>query len=407
MAKDLNLETAGRNTVAIHAGEHPDAESGASSPNLVMSSTFVTESPVGFSANEITDETPYVYTRWANPTTKQLEDKISALEGAEATACFASGMAAATAVCLTELSAGDRFVVSEFSYPGIAELARDTLPRFGVEVVPADLSDLDAAAAAIQNGTKLVFVDTPCNPIMRLTDIAAVAKIAHAAGARLIVDNTFASPMVTNPLELGADYVMHSLTKYIGGHGDAMGGSVSGRTDLIRGLVAEAAIHHGGAISPFNSWLIARGAATLPLRMRAHAETAHTVAVFLEDHPQIERVIYPGLDSHPQRDLIQRQMHSPSAMMQFRLKGGLAANEHAAQRLAERLNIIHYAVSLGHHRSLVCWMPSDAMLDSSFRVDAAGRQRYYDWAGDGIFRLSIGLEDAADLTADITQALGN
>ena len=407
MAKDLDPTAAGPSTVAVHAGERPDPDSGASSPNLVMSSTFVTETPVGFSAHEITDETPYVYTRWANPTIKQLEDKISAFEGAEATACFASGMAAAAAVLFTELSSGDRFVVSEFSYPGIAELARDTLPRFGVDVVPADLSDLDAAQAAIQSGTKLVFIDTPCNPIMRLTDIEAVAKIAHAAGARVIVDNTFATPVATNPLALGADYVMHSLTKYIGGHGDAMGGSVSGRTDLIRGLVAEATIHHGGAISPFNAWLIARGAATLPLRMRAHAEAATAVAGFLEDHPQVERVVYPGLDGHPQRDLVARQMRSASAMMQFRLKGGAAANERAAHRLAERLKIVHYAVSLGHHRSLVCWMPSDAMLDSSFRVDDAGRQRYRDWAGDGIFRLSIGLEDAADLTADIAQALGN
>jgi cystathionine beta-lyase/cystathionine gamma-synthase len=405
MAKHLDPASVGERTRAVHAGETPDPHSGASSPNLVMSSTFVTDSPVGFSAHEMTDETPYVYTRWANPTTKQLEDKISALEGAEATACFASGMAAAAAVLFTELSAGDRFVVSEFSYPGIAELARDTLPRFGVEVVPADLSDPAAAEAAIAPGTKLVFVDTPCNPILRLTDIRAVADIAHAAGARVLVDNTFATPMATTPLALGADYVMHSLTKYIGGHGDALGGSVSGASAPIRALVAEAAIHHGGSISPFNAWLIARGAATLPLRMRAHAETAAAVAAFLDDHPMVERVLYPGLHDHPQRDLVARQMRSPGAMIAFRLSGGLEANTRAAERLAQRLKIIHYAVSLGHHRTLICWMPSEAMLDSSFRVDDAGRARYREWAGDGIFRLSVGLEDAADLTADLEQAL--
>ena len=264
MARDLDLQTAGTQTIAIHAGEQPDRVTGASSPTLVMSSTYVTDKPEGFSASELTEKSPFIYTRWANPTVRQLEAKISALEGAEATACFASGMAAASALLLSELSAGERLIVSEFCYAGIAELVRNTLPRLGIEVTLVDLSDLNATSEALKMGAKLVFIDTPNNPILRLTDIEAVSRLAHDHGARVAVDNTFATPMGCSPLALGADYVMHSLTKYIGGHGDAMGGSVSGKTELIRALVSEATVYYGAAISPFNAWLIARGATTCP-----------------------------------------------------------------------------------------------------------------------------------------------
>ncbi|MEM6546342.1 MAG: PLP-dependent aspartate aminotransferase family protein [Pseudomonadota bacterium] len=405
MAKSLDPALAGPRTLAVHAGERPDPETGASSPNLVMSSTFVTDGPEGFSASELTEGSPFVYTRWANPTVRQLEQKVAALEGAEAASAFASGMAAGHAILMAELSAGDHFVLSEVCYAGIAELARDTLPRFGVAVTPVDTSDLDALRAAMRPETKLVFIDTPCNPLMRLTDIAGAAEIAHANGARLMVDSTFASPAGTRPLSLGADYVMHSATKYIGGHGDAVGGMVCGAADLIRPLVSEAIVHYGGVMSPFNAWLIARGAATLPLRMAAHQETAMAVAAWLEADPRVARVNYPGLASHPQHNLAGRQMQNFSAMLSFQVKGGEAEGTAIANRMGERLGLIHYAVSLGHHRSLICWMPTASLLETSFRLEGDGAERYRDWAGDGLFRLSVGLEDPADLIRDLDQVL--
>ncbi|MDT8345789.1 MAG: PLP-dependent aspartate aminotransferase family protein [Thermohalobaculum sp.] len=405
MARNLDTGGVGPRTLAIHAGERPDPATGASSPNIVMSSTFVTEKPEGFSARELTGDSPFVYTRWANPTVRSLEEKVAALEGAEAAAAFASGMAAAHAILAAELSAGDRLVLADVSYAGIAELARDTLPRMGVEVVTVDMSDLAAVAAAVTPGTRLVFIDTPCNPLMRLTDIAAVAGIAHAAGARLAIDSTFASPIATQPLALGADYVMHSLTKYVGGHGDAVGGMVCGRAELIRPLVSEAIVHYGGVLSPFNAWLIARGAATLPIRMRAHEETALAVARWLEADRRVARVMYPGLPSHPQHALARRQMRNFSGMMTFRLTGGEAEGAAAAARMAARLGVIHYAVSLGHHRTLVCWMPTASLLETSFRLTGASAEGYRAWAGEGVFRLSVGLEDAADLIADLDAVL--
>lgn len=405
MAKALDKKAVGPRTLAIHAGEAPDPATGASSPNIVMSSTFVTDEPAAFSAHELTPESPYVYTRWANPTVRQLEDKVAALEGAEDAAAFASGMAAAAAILLSALGEGDHLVLSEVCYAGIAEFARDTLPRLGVAVSRVDTSDLDQVRAAMRPETRLVFIDTPCNPLMRLTDIAAIAAIAREAGARIAVDNTFASPIGCRPLALGADYVMHSATKYLGGHGDAVGGVVCGRGELIRPLVSEAVVHYGGVMSPFNAWLIARGAATLPIRMSAHQETAMAVAKALEGNPKIARVNYPGLASHPQHELARRQMANFSGMLNFQVVGGAQAGEATARRMAKELGIIHYAVSLGHHRTLICWVPSETMIRDTFSLEGRAAEAYRDWAGDGIFRLSVGLEDAEDLIGDLDRVL--
>jgi len=405
MARKLDIAAVGPQTLAIHAGERPDPATGASSPNIVMSSTFVTDKPEGFSAYELTEDSPFVYSRWANPTVRQLEQKIAILEGAEAASAFASGMAAASAILFAELSQGDHLILSDVAYAGIAELSRDTLPRMGIAVTKVDTSDLAAIAAAVRPETKLIFIDTPCNPLLRLTDIAGAAGIAHDAGARLAVDSTFASPVGCRPLALGADYVMHSATKYIGGHGDAVGGIVCGSAALIRPLISEAIVHYGGVMSPFNAWLIARGTATLPLRMKAHQETALAVARWLEGDPRVARVNYPGLQSHPQHELARRQMANFSGMMSFQPKGTEAEGTATADRMARELGIIHYAVSLGHHRSLICWMPSEAMISNSFGLQGAQADAYRDWAGPGIFRLSIGLEDADDLIRDLDAVL--
>lgn len=398
----LEHEQQGIRTRAVHAGEGPDPVTGASAPNLVMSSTFVLNEAGGsFSALGLSDDAPFVYTRWSNPTVYQLERKLADLEGGETAVAFSTGMAAAVALLMHLLKTGDHLVISDITYAGVAEVVRDTLVKMGVEVTAADLSDLDDLRQALRPNTKLVWAETPANPILRLTDLRAVAEIAHKAGAELAVDSTFATPIATRPIELGADYVVHSLTKYLGGHGDALGGAVIGKHERMAKMHQDTAIHLGGSLSPFNAWLIMRGMATLPLRMAAHADAAMKVARFLEKHPKVTRVFYPGLPSHPQHELASRQMENFSGMLTFQVADGPAM----AQRMADRLRIFHYAVSLGHHRSLLFYLGTDDVQANSFRLDAEHLARYRRYAGDGIFRVSIGLEDPKDLCADLDQAL--
>ena len=323
------------------------------------------------------------------------------LEQAEACIAFASGMAASAAVMLAQLSQGDHLVISNTNYPGTAEFARDTLARLGVEVSPVDSSERDGIANAMRDNTRMVWIETPSNPLLRITDIAAAAAIAHAQDALLVVDSTFASPIATRPLALGADLVVHSLTKYLGGHGDAMGGSVCGNQALLGPLRGEALVHYGGVISPFNAWLIMRGIATLPLRMRCHEQNALALAQFLEADPRVERVLYPGLESHPQHALARAQMDNFSGMIAFRCASAKAI----AKRMMSELEVIHYAVSLGHHRSLVYLMQTDDLIASSYRLDGIELEKYRDAAGDGIFRFSVGLEDSDDLIRDLDRVL--
>lgn len=394
----------GEMTRAIHAGESPDPTTGASAPAIHMSSTFVSQDVSGFSAHDLTEDSPFLYARWSNPSVRMLEQKIAAMQRTQDCLCMASGMAAASAILLTLLSSGDHLVISDVSYAGVAELARDTLPRYGVDVTPVDMSDLRAVAEAIRPNTKLVHVESPSNPIMRLSDVAAIAELAHDAGALVSSDATFSSPLGLDAAALGIDLVMHSTTKYVGGHGDAVGGAVCGSADLIQQLRLEAGIHQGGILSPFNAWLIARGAATLPLRMKAHQAGALTVAEWLETRPNVTRVIYPGLPSHPQHELAKRQMKNFSGMLSFQV-GDVSKGETLAQAMIEKLKIVHYAVSLGHHRSLIFWMETDGLMETSFRLSGPAQESYRSFAGDGIFRLSVGLEDAEDIIADLAQVL--
>ena len=393
----------GLRTRAIHAGEEPDANTRASAPHLVMSTTFVLDdAETDFSAASFTESAPYVYTRWSNPTVRQLETKLADLEGGEAAVAFASGMAAVSGLLLCLLKSGDHLVVSDVAYAGVAELVRDLIPRLGIEVTPVDMSDPSAVGRALRPTTRLVYAETPVNPILRLTDLRAVADVAHGAGVVLAVDSTFATPVATRPIELGADYVVHSLTKYICGHGDAIGGAVIGSGEPLAALRQQMTIHAGGVLSPFNAWLILRGLATLPLRMAAHAEGATQIARFLEDHPRVNRVVYPGLVSHPQYELARRQMANPSGMLTFQVDDGPAT----ARRMVDRLAVFHYALSLGHQRSLIFYLPTDAVQASSFRLNDGQLAAYRAYAGDGIFRVSVGLEDPDDLCADLDRALG-
>ena len=393
----------GAETLAVHAGEFVDPVTRASSPNLVMSSTFAPEEVTGFSARDEQNYEGYVYGRVSSPTVRQLEVKLAALEGAEAALAFASGVAAAHALICGRLSKGDHIIVPDANYVGIAELTRDTLPRFGIDASFVDVSNPQEVAAAIRPNTRMLWLETPANPTMKLCDIALLAKLAHDMGVRdVAVDSTYATPIATQPLLLGADFVMHSLTKYLCGHGDAMGGAVIGRKPELAALNLEATVHFGGVLSPFNAWLILRGIATLPIRMRAHEYAAMKVAEFLEGHAQVARVFYPGLVSHPQHVLARRQMKNFSGMMTFQTR---QPGPEIAARMVKELEIIHYAVSLGHHRSLVYWIGTDDIQASTFRHDSEQLRRYRDYAGDGVFRLSVGIESPDDLIADLARVL--
>jgi methionine-gamma-lyase len=366
-----------------------------------MSSTFVVDAPLSFSAESREHDAPYVYGRWGNPTVRQLEDKLTLLEEGEACVCFASGMAATSALLLSLLKHGDHVIMSDVNYPGTAELARNSLPRFGIEVTTVNSGQTERVAEVLRPNTRLVWIETPANPILRLTDIQAIGELAHSVGAELAVDSTFASPIATRPITLGADYVVHSLTKYIGGHGDAMGGAIIGSKAALEKIDLEGQVHLGGIISPFNAWLILRGAATLPIRMQAHEKNAMQVAEFLERHSKVSSVRYPGLASHPQHELARRQMDNFSGMISVQVPGGQAV----ASRMMQKLSIFHYAVSLGHHRSLIFWIGTDDLVRNSFKLEGKALADYRAWAGDGVFRLSIGLEDADDLCADLDQVL--
>jgi methionine-gamma-lyase len=400
--KQQDFSKLGERTRAVHAGEFPDPFTGASSPNLVMSTTFVVGADTGFSVEGLSEDDPFIYTRWGNPTIRQLEEKLAVVEEAETAVAIASGMSAATALLLHTLKAGDSAVVSDVTYAAVAEAANELFPGLGIKIVKVDTSDQEALEAAVKPGVKLVYIETPCNPLLRLTDIGAAAAITRKAGAQLAVDSTFATPIATKPLGFGADYVIHSLTKYIGGHGDALGGVLLGRAADLVPLRKKTSIRLGGTLSPFNAWLIMRGLATLPLRMKAHEENALKLARYLETNPRVTKVIYPGLPSHPQHELAKRQMRNFSGMITFQTQEG----KETARRLAEKLRIIHYAVSLGHHRSLIFYLDTKELLASSFKFASAKQvDSWRAFAGDGIFRLSVGLEDADDLAADLEQAL--
>jgi len=390
-------------TLAIHSGLSPHSPGQpVLSPLVPATSFFADPDAIGFSANDLGEQTPHFYSRWSNPTAEALEQRLAALDGGEAAVTFASGMAAISALFLHLLKAGDHLILSDVCYAGVAELAHETLPEWGIDVTWVDTSSPQAVANALRPSTRLVHVETPANPILRLADIAAIATIVHQHGARLSVDATMATPIATRPLELGADFVVHSLTKYACGHGDALGGAVIGTRKALADLRKEALIHFGGAINPFAAWLILRGLETLPMRMAAHQTNAAAVTEFLSNHPRVGRVLWPGSPSHPQHELARRQMRNFSGMVSFTADDGPAL----ARRFADRLKLIAYAVSLGKTRSLLFHIPSEDIIRSSFRLDEAAARTYREWTGDGTFRLSVGIEDPDDIIADLEQALG-
>jgi cystathionine beta-lyase/cystathionine gamma-synthase len=391
------------NTRSIHAGLHPEEQHGPLSVPIQMAASYRLPG-FGIKLFEAltleTGKAGHVYTRWSNPTLRSLEERLAEMERAESALVFASGMAAISAVFFNFLSQGDHIIASEVCYAGTVELLGRQLPRFGIQVTLVDTSNLDQVKQAMRPNTRMVYAETPANPILRIADIAGLAKIAHQAGALLVVDSTYAGPALQKPLALGADYVVHSLTKYLNGHNDALGGAILGPEKGIHQIRREMLVHLGGALSPFNAWLILRGLETYDLRIHQHCSSAMQIARFLEKHPAVERVIYPGLESHPHHDLARHQMADFGGMVCFRLKGGLSA----AITLAEKIKIFQYASSLGHPVSLLFYYPYDLYVGAAEYLDDANKTRIREWVGDGLLRASIGLEDPGDLMEDLDQA---
>ncbi len=368
------------------------------SPDIVAATSFHTHPDlIGFSANDLRQDAPHFYTRWSNPTVAALEERVAELEGGEAGLCFASGMAAISALFLTQLRSGDHLILADVCYAGVAELAYDILPKFGIAVSAVDSADPDSVAEAVRPETRLIHVETPANPNLKLTDIVAIALVARGCGAKLSVDSTIATPIATRPLALGADFVVHSLSKYLCGHGDAIGGAIVGDRASIATLRKEALIHHGGCLSPFAAWLILRGIETLEARMIVHERNAGIVARFLESHPKVAKTYWPGLASHPQHELAVRQMANFSGMVTFSVGDGMEL----ARRMAETVKTFSYAVSLGKTKSLIFYIPSDDIIGSSYRLNHDAAARYRDWMGDGAFRVSVGLEDPDRLVDEL------
>lgn len=381
---------------AIHHGYDPTENHGALTPPMHLASTFAFDSAEQGGAIFAGEQPGYFYSRISNPTLDLLEQRIATLEGAEAGVATASGMGAITAVMWTLLSAGDEIVTDKTLYGCTFAFFRHGLTKFGVKVTHVDLTDPSALEAAMNDRVRLVYFETPANPNMRLVDIAAISEVAHARGAQVVVDNTYATPAITRPVELGADVVVHSATKYLGGHGDLVGGLVVGSAETMQRVRLEGLKDMTGAVmSPFTATLIMRGLKTLALRMERHSKTALEVARWLEAQPQVAAVHYPGLESFGHHALARRQMALPGGMIAFDLAGGYDQGI----RFMNRLNMIVRAVSLGDAETLVQHPAS--MTHSTYTAE----ERTAHGIGEGLLRLSIGLEDAEDIFADLEQAL--
>ncbi|MDP1631848.1 MAG: methionine gamma-lyase [Caulobacter sp.] len=387
---------AGFATRAIHFGYDPLDEQGALTPPLHLSSTFAFETAEAGGEMFAGTRPGHIYSRISNPTTDLLERRIAVLEGAEAGLATASGMGAITAVMWTFLTPGDEVITDQTLYGCTFSFLRDGLARFGITVTHVDLTDPAALQAAIGPKTRIVYFETPANPNMRLVDITAISAIARAAGALTVVDNTYATPLLTRPLALGADIVVHSATKYLGGHGDLIGGLVVGGAEAMAQVRMVGVKDMTGAVmSPFSAFLILRGLKTLQLRIERHCRTALTVARLLEAHAAVTVVHYPGLESFGQHDLAKRQMPGFGGMIAFELSGGMAAGI----AMMNRLTMIRRAVSLGDAESLIQHPAS--MTHATYSPE----ERLAHGISDGLVRLSVGLEDEADILADLTRAL--
>jgi cystathionine beta-lyase/cystathionine gamma-synthase len=378
-------DTARFSTICIHAGQEPDPTTGAIITPIYQTSTYVQE--------EVGRHKGYEYARTQNPTRFALEQNIAAIEGGKAAYAFASGMAAIGAIT-TLLKSGDHVVVTDNTYGGTFRLFERVLRQYGLSFSYVDTSQPELIEQAVRPETRMLFVETPTNPVMRLTDLAVAAEIAHRHGARLVVDNTFASPSVQRPIGFGADMVVHSTTKYLNGHSDSVGGIVVAvRDDDVEWLkfIQNTA---GAILSPFDSWLVLRGTKTLAVRMAQHNANGQAIADYLASHPKVTRVLYPGLPAHPQHELAKRQMRGFGGMVTFD-----AGTLEAALRVCNRVRLMALAESLGGVETLISHPAS--MTHASVPAD----RRAAIGLTDSLVRISAGIEDAADLIEDLRQAL--
>ncbi len=371
-------------TRAIHAGQEPEASTGAVIVPIYQTSTFAQEG-VGVHKG-------YDYARSGNPTRTALETALAALEGGSQGICFASGLAAETTAALALLKSGDHVLCGDDVYGGTYRLFKRVLEDKGISTSFVDTRDPNRVEAGLTPQTRLIWLETPTNPLLKLADIAAISAIGRRHGALTVVDNTFASPACQRPLELGADIVLHSTTKYLGGHSDVVGGALITSNEEVAQRLRFVQNAAGAVPGPFDCWLVLRGIKTLQLRMRQHGESAMAVARFLQGHSGVEQVIYPGLPEHPQHELARRQMHGFSGMVSFVAEGG----ERAAHKIVSRTRLFTLAESLGGVESLIevpAAMTHASVAGSTLEVPA------------GLVRLSVGIEDIDDLLADLEQAL--
>lgn len=385
-------------TRAIHHGYDTQSQQGALNPPLYLTSTFTFESAEVGGEMFTGEREGHFYTRISNPTLDHLEQRIANLEGAEAGLATASGMGAITSTLWSFLAAGDEIILDKTLYGCTFAFMTHGLPRFGVKVRLVDMTDPANLVEAISTKTKLVYFETPANPNNRLIDIAAISEIAHKAGAKVVVDNTFATPVITRPIELGADIVVHSATKFISGHGDVIAGLVVGsKEDITQIRLVGLKDMTGAVMSPFSAMLLMRGLKTLELRMERHCANAQKVAEALQSHPAVERVYYPGLDGFAQNDLAKRQMAGFGGMIPFEVVGGKAGGI----AMMNRLEMIQRAVSLGDAETLIQHPAS--MTHSTYTPE----ERAEHGIAEGLVRMSVGLEGVDDIIDDLMQALSS
>jgi methionine-gamma-lyase len=379
----------GFQTRAVHTGNDTDAETGAIKRPITMANSYelpYDPSDINWSSSDVN-----LYTRNGGSNQKYLQEKIASLEGGEDCIVLASGVAALSGLFFALLKSGDHVIFSSVTYIAVYRLLNELFNnKFNVETTIVDTTDIEAVRKAVRPNTKLIHIETPGNPTLSISDIKAIAEIAHANGALLSVDNTFASPYNQRPIELGADFSIESLTKYINGHGDAMGGAIIGKKEYLDEIRFQSQVNLGGTISPFNAWLIMRGSVTLPLRMRQHNENALRIAKWLEQRNGVRFVAYPGLESFRGHETAKKQMSGFGGMISFGLDGGHDTHN----KFVSHLKLITSAVSLGHDESLIVFLGEDD-------------ERQYLYPEEfhkGFFRFSVGIEDADDIIADLEQA---
>ena len=390
MSKRIYGNEFGFHTRAVHTGNDVDSETGAIKRPITMANSY--ELPYDPSDLNWSSADKNIYTRNGGSNQQYLQEKLASLEGGEDCIVLASGVAALSGLFFALLESGDHVIFSSVTYIAVYRLLNELFPnKFHIETTIADTSDLEAVKKAIRPNTKLIHIETPGNPTLTISDIRAIAEIAHQNGALLSVDNTFASPYNQRPIELGADFTVESLTKYINGHGDAMGGAIIGKKEHLDIIRAQSQVNLGGAISPFNAWLIMRGSVTLPLRMKQHNENAMKVAEYLETVKGVSFVAYPGLKSHKGHDTAKFQM-SPGfgGVLSF----GLKADHDTYNRFVTHLKVITSAVSLGHDESLIVFLGENDERQYLYPEEFHG----------GFFRFSAGIEDAEDIIEDLRQA---